>query len=177
MNGSPVKIAVGTTNPAKLDAVARAARDLLGAVQVEAVPVEVDIPAQPWGDDETARGALVRAQAATAATDAAYGVGIESGLVEGPGRRIYVISWAAVVDRARGSAFGGSERFALPAELEAELWRGAELGPLLDALFGQFDLAQQQGAVGLFSDGRRERAGVLSLAVLHAFLALLEPWR
>jgi inosine/xanthosine triphosphatase len=177
MNAAVITIAVGTTNPAKLDGVTRAARDIFSAVQIEAVPVDIEIPAQPWGDDETARGALARAQAAMAGTDAAYGVGIESGLVEGPGGRIYVISWAAVVDRAGGRGFGGSERFALPAEFEAALWHGAELGPLLDARFGQVDLAQHQGAVGLFSDGRRDRAGVLALGVLHAFLALLEPWR
>ena len=177
MNGEALKIAVGSTNPAKINAVARAVRDLLGDVRIEPTAVEVDIPAQPWGDDETARGALARAGAAIATIDASYGVGIESGLVEGPGGRVYVISWAAVVDRASGSGFGGSERFALPAEFEAELWHGAELGPLLDARFGQVNLAQHQGAVGLFSDGRRDRTGVLSLAVLHAFLALLEPWR
>ncbi|HVB65521.1 MAG TPA: inosine/xanthosine triphosphatase [Nitrolancea sp.] len=177
MTAEPARIAVGTTNPAKLDGVARAARDIFGTVQIEAISIDLDVPVQPWGDDETARGALARAQAAMAATDAAYGVGIESGLVEGPGGRIYVIAWAAVVDRAGGRGFGGSERFALPAEFEAELWHGAELGPLLDARFGKVNLAQHQGAVGLFSDGRRERAGVLALAVLHAFLALLEPWR
>ena len=177
MNAELKWIAVGTTNPAKIDAVAQAARDIFGTVQIDAIQVELEIPDQPWGDDETARGALARAYAAMAATNAAYGVGIESGLVEGPGGRIYVFSWAAVVDRAGGRGFGGSERFSLPAEFEAALWHGAELGPLLDARFGKVNIAQHQGAVGLFTDGRRDRAGVLALAVLHAFVALLEPWR
>src|SRR6185312_15230836 len=124
-----------------------------------------------------ALGALARAQAALEETDAAYGVGIESGLVDGPDGRIYVISWAAIGDRRGRSGFGGSERFALPVELNAELRQGAELGPLLDARFGTENLAQRHGAVGLFSDDRRKRTDILSLAVLHAFLALLEPWR
>lgn len=177
MSGEPTRIAVGTSNPAKLEAVTRAALDIFGTAEIEPVALEAEIPEQPWGDEETADGALLRAQAAIAATTATYGAGLESGLIEGPGGRVYVISWAAVVDREGRSGFGGSERFALPAEFEAELWHGAELGPLLDKRFGQVHLAQHQGAVGLFSDGRRERSGVLSLAVLHAFLALLEPWR
>lgn len=177
MNRHRTTLAAGTTNPAKVTAITRVARDLRGWTQIIPVDVDLAIPAQPWGDDETAHGALARAEGALAQTDADYGVGLESGLVDGPGARIYVISWAAVVDQAGKRGFGSGERFALPTELNAALRSGAELGPLLDAHFGTANLGQHRGAVSLFSAGRRERADILSLALLHAFLALLEPWR
>jgi len=57
-------VAVGSTNPVKLAAaravLSRAAPDL----RVEAVAVPSGVPDQPWGDDETIRGALARARAA-----------------------------------------------------------------------------------------------------------------
>ena len=177
MNETAIRLAAGTTNPAKLEAVERVAQDLFGSVQVIPVAVELNVPPQPWGDDETASGAQTRAETALARTDATYGVGIESGLDDGPGGRVYVISWSAVVDRAGRTGFGSAERFALPRELNAALRAGAELGPLLDQHFGTANLGQHQGAVGIFSAGRRTRSDLLSLAVLHAFLALLEPWR
>lgn len=177
MNRHRTTLAAGTTNPTKVAAITHVAHDLLDWTQVIPVDVDLDIPAQPWGDDETAQGALARAEAALAQIDAAYGVGLESGLVDGPGERIYVISWAAVVDRTGQQGFGSGERFALPTELTAALRAGAELGPLLDAHFGTTNLGQRQGAVGIFSANRRTRTDILSLALLHAFLALFEPWR
>jgi len=177
MSKSTVTLAAGTTNPTKLTAVERVAHDLFGPVQIVSVVIDLAIPAQPWGDDETAQGALDRAKATLTQTDADYGIGLESGLADGPDERIYVISWAAVVDRNGKRGFGSGERFALPTDLNAALRAGAELGPLLDAYFGTAKLGQHQGAVGLLSAGRRERGDLLALAVLHAFLALLEPWR
>lgn len=177
MNKGSGALAAGTTNPAKLAAIERVAHDIFGSAQVVPVALDLATPAQPWGDTETAHGALARAEAALAQTDAVYGIGIESGLADGPDERIYVISWAAVVDRTGKRGLGSSERFALPTELNAALRAGAELGPLLDAHFGLVNLSQHQGAVGLFSAGRRTRTDLLELAVSHAFLALLEPWR
>lgn len=177
MTGRPVRLAAGTTNPVKLDAIRQATSDALGEVDVLAVPVASDVPDQPWGDDQTASGALARASAAIRTSDAEYGVGLESGLVEGPGERVYVVSWAAVIDRSGRVGFGGSERFALPGDLEPRLRAGEELGPLLDDAFGRPGLARQAGAVGIFTSGRRTRADILAVAVLHALIALLEPWR
>jgi inosine/xanthosine triphosphatase len=177
MNRLRTTIAAGTTNPTKVAAITSVAHELRGWTQIIPVELDLNIPAQPWGDDETAAGALARAEAALAQTDASYGVGLESGLVEGPGGRIYVITWAALVDRTGASGFGSGERFALPAELNAALRVGAELGPLLDAHFGMTNLGQHEGAVGLFSANRRTRTDILALALLHAILALLEPWR
>ncbi|HET7037936.1 MAG TPA: inosine/xanthosine triphosphatase [Thermomicrobiaceae bacterium] len=177
MAGARARLALGSTNPAKRAAVERVAAALFPACQLATVDVPSGVPAQPWSDEETARGALARAEAARAALDADYGVGIESGVAEGPGGRLYAVSWAAAVDRAGRTGLGASERFALPPELAVRLRAGAELGPLLDELTGARGLSRRQGAVGILTQGRRDRAAILEPAVLHAFVALLEPWR
>lgn len=177
MTGEPVRIAAGTTNPAKLKAINSAAISVLREVLVDSLEVDSGVPAQPWGDDQTAWGALCRARGAIADLGAGYGIGIESGLVDGPGGRVYVVSWAAAVDRSGRAGYGASERFPVPASLQDRLRQGAELGPLLDELLGQSGLAGREGAVSIFTAGRRDRADVLSIAVLHALIALLEPWR
>ena len=87
MSVTRVHIAAGTANPAKLEAIRRAAEEILGDVPVESVEVDPDVPVQPWGDEETAHGALMRARNALAASpDATFAVGVESGLTDWTGR-------------------------------------------------------------------------------------------
>jgi len=175
MSIPPIRVAAGTTNPAKIEAIRRAAQDLLGAVLIEPVEVDPNVPDQPWGDDETARGALARAQRALETCPAAtYGIGVESGLADGPGGRIYVISWSAAVDRTDGVGYGASERFAVPARFEFDLRTGVELGPLLDRLLGQPGLARREGVVSVITEGRRNRSEILAIAVLHSLLSLVK---
>lgn len=172
----PVRIAAGSTNPAKLRAVEIAAGSFLEQVAVEGVDVPSGVPDQPWGDEETAKGALNRAARARAARDADFGVGIESGVARGPFERLYVVSWAVVVGRHGASGSGGSERFPLPAEIIAGLQSGGELGPLLDGLDSFSGIDWREGAVSITTHGRRNRTEILSVAVLHAFSALFRPW-
>lgn len=173
---SPVRIVVGSTNPSKLRAVEIAAASFFDRVVVEGVNVPSGVPGQPWGDDETAQGALHRAERARTARDADIGVGIESGVAEGPFGQLYVISWSVAVDRHGASGFGGSERFPLPAEVTVALHRGDELGPHLDHLVGIPGPARREGAVSLITGGRRNRTEIMVVAVLHAFAALVRPW-
>ena len=173
---SPVRIAAGSTNPAKLRALEIAASSFFERVVIEGVDVPSGVPDQPWGDDETAQGALNRAERARSARDADLGVGIESGVAVGPFGRLYVVSWAVAVDRQNASGFGGSERFPLPDESALALNHGRELGPLLDDLVGIPGLARREGAVSLLTGGRRNRIEIMAVAVFHAFAALLRPW-
>ena len=77
------RIAVGSTNPVKVGAVRAVMERLGGAGDVSGVSVPSGVPDQPWGDEQTIRGALARARAAREVSDADLGVGIEGGVVEG----------------------------------------------------------------------------------------------
>lgn len=171
------RIACGSTNPAKRTAAERAAAAFFAHPQVEAIDVPSGVAAQPWGDTETAQGALQRARNARAALDADLGIGIESGVADGPGGHLYVIAWAAAVDSRGHHAFGSSERFPLPDEVAQHVRAGHELGPVIDAYLGLPGAARAQGAVSLLTGGRRTRPDILTLAALHALAALLQVWR
>ncbi|MGH2451113.1 MAG: DUF84 family protein, partial [Candidatus Limnocylindria bacterium] len=58
------RAAVGSTNPAKLEAVRRALARLAPGCAVEGYPVDPGVGRQPLGDDETRAGAEARARAA-----------------------------------------------------------------------------------------------------------------
>jgi non-canonical (house-cleaning) NTP pyrophosphatase len=74
---------VGSRNPVKIAAARAVLSRVYGeGVQVEACSVQSCISDQPWGAEETLRGALNRALAALSVDGASLGVGLEGGLVE-----------------------------------------------------------------------------------------------
>src|SRR2546430_4333720 len=93
------RIAVGSTNPVKLGAVRDVMSRLAPGARIEAIAVASGVADQPWGDEETIRGALARAAAARDALDADLGVGIEGGVVDGERGSLRTCAWAAVIDR------------------------------------------------------------------------------
>src|SRR5438132_5206979 len=107
------RAAVGSTNPAKLEAVHRALARLAPGCAVLGVAVRSGVGAQPFGDDETRRGALQRARAARLHVDADLGLGLEGGVVF-EGDAPWLVSWVAAVDRAGDVGEGSGLRMALP---------------------------------------------------------------
>jgi len=117
-----MKAAVGSTNPVKIAAALAVLRRVYGDdVSVEAVAVESGVPHQPWGNEETLRGALNRAHAAQRMSGATLGVGFEGGLLEVQGR-VFTCAWCAVV-------------ILLPPPVAADVRAGAELGPAMDGRY------------------------------------------
>src|SRR3954470_8175717 len=108
------RITVGSKNPVKLAAVRAVVVRLVDAVTVEAVAVPSGVPDQPFGDEETIRGAIERARAARERLDADYGVGLEGGVVEMGDGTMRTCAWAAVVSRSGRHGVGGSLAMPLP---------------------------------------------------------------
>ncbi len=157
-----MRVAVGSGNPVKRDAVAAA----LPEATVEAVSVESGVPEQPWGDDETVEGARNRAERALAAGEYALGVGLEGGVAERNGD-LFLIMWAAASDGERVEV-GGGPRMRLPDDVAARLYNGAELGPVMDDLLDTSDVAEDQGAAGVLTGGITNRTEALRTAVAGA---------
>ena len=170
---TPVRLALGSTSPAKRAAVEQVAARLFACWHLETIDVPSKVPGQPQGDEETARGAWERARQAEEGTRADYGIGIESGVAEGPFGRLYVVSWAAVVDPAGRLGIGGAERFPLPEAVAERVRAGEELGRIVRSLADEETLQPGLGAVGALTGGRRSRIDLLAIAVLHAFTDLV----
>lgn len=181
-----MRVAVGSTNPVKRRAVQLAiesdADDFGEGAVVESVDVDSGVDEQPTGHAETRTGAEVRAERAYATTEYDLGVGIEGGVARFTGGAVdtewdgdgqndregrFLIMWAAATDGYRvGTGTGPS--IALPARIADRIAAGEELGPVMDDVLGTSKIAKKQGAAGVFTGGRVDRAEALSQAVAGA---------
>ncbi len=97
MGNSP-KVAVGSTNPTKVEAVRRIFSQAYPGSEVMGLSVPSGVPDQPIGDEATRQGALNRAHAALEAARADLGLGLEGGVVFTP-QGAFTMGWVAIVDR------------------------------------------------------------------------------
>lgn len=168
------RAAVGSTNPAKLEAVHRALARLAPGCTVEGVDVPSGVRAQPFGDAETRRGAAARARTALATSGADLAFGLEGGVIF-EGDAAWLVSWVAVVDRRGRVGEASGLRMPLPAAAAARLRAGDELGDIIDALFDTKLSKQQAGAVGLLTEGFVSRTEAFADLVAMACAPLLRP--
>ena len=160
-------VAVGSTNPVKVDAVERT----LEKFEPTVTPVAVDsaVPEQPWSIEETVSGAENRARRAFVESDAEFGVGLEGGVARLEGvSGLSLIMWAAVTDGSRLEQ-GGGPTLRLPNDIAQRLEAGAELGPVMDERLGTDGIAERHGAAGVLTDGLTSRSQALGEAVACAF--------
>lgn len=169
-----VRAAVGSTNPAKLEAVHRALARLAPACAVEGVAVPSGVGAQPLGDEETRAGALARARAALAGGSADIGIGLEGGVIF-EGDEPWLVSWVAVVDRDGRVGEASGLRMPLPPVSASRVRAGAELGDVIDALFDVHLSKQQAGAIGLLTEGFVSRTDAFADLVAMACAPFLRP--
>src|SRR4051794_10708494 len=112
-------IAIGSMNPVKVGAARSVIATVWPQADVRGVDVSSGVADQPFGDDETIRGARTRAATARTAISADLGIGIEGGVVDVPGGGLRTCAWAAAVDATGRSAVGGSLAMPLPTRVAA----------------------------------------------------------
>lgn len=168
------RVAVGSTNPVKLGATRNVVHRLAPSTEVIAIDVASGVPDQPWGDDETIRGALTRARAARDASGAELGVGIEGGVVALADGSVRTCAWAAVVSIDDRQGIGGSLSLQLPDAVAALVRDGAELGHAMDRVTGQHDVKRGAGAVGILTAGLVTRVQAYETLVAYALVPFLD---
>jgi inosine/xanthosine triphosphatase len=171
---TPRRIAVGSKNPVKIGAAQAVLARIAPEATVEGVAVPSGVSDQPWGDEETIRGALARAHAARAALDADWGIGIEGGVIDDGGSRVRTCAWAAIVGRDGREGVGGSLSLELPSRVGALVRDGMELGHAMDAVTGQHNVKQGVGAVGILTAGLVTRQAAYEALVAYAVVPFLE---
>ncbi|HEY8488811.1 MAG TPA: inosine/xanthosine triphosphatase [Thermaerobacter sp.] len=168
-SGAPRCIAVGSTNPTKVEAVRQVAAAAWPAVQVLGRDVPSGVRAQPLGTAETEAGARQRARRVLEAVpEADLGVGLEGGVDPGG----FLLSACCVRDRWGRESVAWSLRMPLPPQVVRAVLDGEELGPLLERLGGVPGIGRGPGAVGLFTRGLVDRTQLWAMAVAGA----LAPW-
>ena len=172
-------VAVGSLNPVKVGAVRAVLVPLAPGVTVTGVLVASEVPSQPWGDEETIRGARTRALGALAKVPhAEMAVGLEGGVVDGEGG-LRTCAWAVVVSRAGVEGVGGSLAVPLPPAVAALVRGGLELGEAMDAHAGASNTRQGLGAVGILTAGLIDRQRAYETLVTYALSPFLsgDHWR
>jgi inosine/xanthosine triphosphatase len=170
---SITRVAVGSTNPVKVGAARTMVQRLAPRAEVVGVAVPSGVPDQPWGDDETRRGAIARARAARAAHDADLGIGIEGGVVAEADGGVRSCAWAAVVGRDGREGIGGSLAMRLPDRVAQLVRGGVELGHAMDVLTGEHNVKQGVGAVGILTAGLVTRQQAYEVLVAYALVPFL----
>lgn len=174
---TPIQLAVGTKNKAKLDAVQTAFGKVYSHVETHGFDVESGIAEQPRTDEESIQGAINRAQAALARLATAnYGVGLEGNVVTISGR-MFLHGWVAVIDRENTIGLGHSSGMELPESMRREIDDGAELGPLLQARLNDHDnqIRQTVGTNGILSNGLYTRVDEFVDATTVALAKFVKP--
>lgn len=144
-----IHVAVGSSNPAKVEAV----RSLFA--EANGLEVPSGVSDQPMSDEETRTGALNRARACIA-SGAGLGIGLEGGVMESESGMLSV-NWGALVDESGYEVVAAGARYPLPEEIAEGIRSGQELGDLIDRFTARQNVRQKEGAVGIFTDGRVTR--------------------
>ena len=165
------RAALGSTNPAKVAAVRDALAKLAPGCAIAPLDVPSGVGKQPFGDAQTRAGALERARNALTRSGADIGFGLEGG-VELDGDRVWLLSWVAAIDPAGRVGYASGLRMLLPPSLGTGLNDGAELGTLVDDLFGVKDAKSASGAIGLLTAGAVSRTDAFADLVAMS----LAPW-
>ncbi len=173
VEGGECRVAVGSTNPVKVNAVRRAFRVLCSAV-VEGVAVESGVPPQPVGFREVVAGAANRALNALRALSADYGVGVEAGLVETPIEPIE-LQVAVIVDKTGRVSIGLSQGFMIPRDWAEEVKKRVELGEIASRETGRAGIGEKLGLIGYLTMGLVTRTDLTLNAVLMALIPWLNP--
>lgn len=169
-----MNVAVGSKNPVKIEAVRQAFQMVWPNIQFDIIGVEVSsgISDQPMSSDEAIRGAETRARNALAQSGADYGVGMEGGF-QRIGNHGFSMGWMVVVDRNGSVGIGSSLHTLTPPQMAALLEQGMELGAVDDKMFGRTNSKQDEGFIGLMTNGLITRTTAYRDGVIAALSRFL----
>lgn len=168
-------VIVGSKNPVKISCTEAAFHQAFeGSFLVEGLNISSGVSEQPYGDEETYEGAFNRANNAKLVfPEADYWVGIEGGvdLVEG---EMHAFAWVVVIDKEGKVGKAKTSTFFLPKAIVELVESGMELGEADDKVFQRINSKQENGAVGILTNGAVDRKEYYQQAVVLALIPFLQ---
>lgn len=168
------RIVVASENPVKCDAAIAAFERMFPQEEFDlsSIAVKSGVDEQPMSDRETLRGAQQRAEnARIARPDADFWVGIEGG-VEDHWEGMLALAWIVVLGKHREGK-GRTGGFMLPEAVARRVRVGVELGEANDAVFSRHNSKQQEGAIGILTNGVLDRRELYE----HGVVLALAPFK
>ncbi|MHA1452622.1 MAG: inosine/xanthosine triphosphatase [Promethearchaeota archaeon] len=183
------QVAVGTKNPAKIEAVKLAFSKMFPEIECIVFPIKVDshVGVQPYGFESTIQGAINRAKDAyfsvfnkKSKTNIQIGVGIEAGMIPVPLTSTGYLDYQfCAIYISNGSiTVGSGPGFEYPAKIVDKLLKDPnhhEIGTIIDEISGIANTKEHEGAIGLLSKNIFKRADILQYSVISALLPIKSP--
>jgi len=163
-----LKIAIGSTNPVKIEATRLAMQKIFGDFDLVSVDVKTIVSAFPTSDSEMVHGAVHRAKESKIRANADIGIGLEGGY--------HCYEWGCFI-KAWGAAtdgiivgIGASPAVPIPNALieiiDPKIDDKSKQS--VDSFFGIENLAKKQGIMGAITKGALTRQESLIQAVVSA---------
>jgi len=170
-------VAVGSTNPVKIEAVKTCFNNFFDNVSIDAV--EVETKPQPIGIDETIRGAVKRGLEALKKTGADLGVGIEAGLIKLEHTITGYINqhMCAIIDKQGHITIGLSMGFEFPPEVVEKILSGEakEAEEAMEEISGIKGIGSKTGAIGYLTKEKITRKDLCIQAIISALIPRINP--
>lgn len=169
-------VIVGSTNPVKLETAKEAFAIAFHDEQFEFVTyaAESGIPDQPFGSEETKRGAKNRADACiNVHPDADFFVGLEGG-IEKDGDELWAFAWMCVRDKDSTVGYGRTGSFLIPPKVSELIQKGEELGYATDIALGSDNSKHKEGTIGILTNGAVTRKDFYREAMLFALIPFMK---
>lgn len=169
-------VIVGSRNPVKITCTESGFHQAFNSSYlVEGLNVGSGVASQPMGDVETYQGALNRAQNSKLVfPEADFWVGIEGGVDEFQGEML-AFAWVVIIDREGKIGKAKTSVFFLPKSIAKLVKSGMELGKADDHFFQRENSKEQDGAVGILTNGVLDRKNYYQQAVLLALVPFIKP--
>ncbi|WP_400242840.1 DUF84 family protein [Niallia sp. JL1B1071] len=158
-----MKVCIGTNNKAKVKAV-KNCLEKDKDIEFATFNASSGVSEQPFSDEETITGAINRAIAALQEGDGEIGIGLEGG-VHRTNDILFLNNWGALVLKDGTIFIASGARIPLPKEIETELVAGRELGPIMDEYAQKENVRHNEGAIGIFTNGRINRTSMFQHVV------------
>ncbi len=155
-------IAIGSTNPIKIQAIKNALND--ETVLVVACTASSKVRLQPLSNEETLEGAINRARDCLEKTQSKMAIGLEAGVIF-VDEQVYLCHWGAIVDRNQNVYYTNGPIILLPKEYSKPLLEGENLEDIMHRSTGIESLGAKEGAIGVFTQNRLNREQVLTQMV------------
>lgn len=166
----PAKVAVGSTNRVKVDAVRNVFTQAFGLVEVVSEVPDHGVEKQPMSG-RILEGALRRARNSLEKAGADYGVGIEAGLVLDEFTGSYMdVQYCVIMDRSGRVTVGRGPGFEYPPAVTKTVLEGGSVGETMSSITGIENIGRRSGSIGFLSDGLIDRTSLSEIAVLMALI-------
>ena len=166
-----MEIAVGTRNPAKINAVKDSVSSFYSDAKIIPIEVASGISEMPRSEEESLEGAFNRARNALEKTGADIGMGLEGHTTE-TRYGMLLVGLCVAIDKDGNIGIGHNGGILLPENVAERVRKGEVLGPVMDSISGEKNMNKKGGAIGYFTEGRITRREIFGHGVVYALSSL-----